>query len=724
MSNGFASLGIRERLVQSLQESGLVEPTPIQKKAIPALLSGTDVIGQAQTGTGKTLAFVLPMLERIDVEKDHVQALILTPTRELAIQISSELNKLAPLVGAKVLAAYGGQDVERQLKKLQKSIHIVVGTPGRLLDHLRRGSVEFYKLNMLVLDEADQMLHMGFLKEVEEIIVQTSSQRQTLLFSATMPDQVRSLAKRFMKEPQEIQIAAKQVTLEEIEQVLVQVSDREKQDALIRAIEQYKPYLAMIFCRTKRRASALNEALQELGYASDELHGDLSQAKREQVMKRFRDAKIEFLVATDIAARGLDVEGVTHVFNYDIPQDAESYIHRIGRTGRAGETGVAVTFATPRDMYNLELIENGIRMNLRRQGGSPRRDRSDEAYMDDAAGPRRKGGFGRGTESGRGSKVPGNGDLGARKGASSERAGRGTSGAGAGNERGVRGASATGRGTRGANASERGERAGSQRGGRGTREASAGDVRGARGESVRERGVRGASTGDARAVRGANASERGARGESVRERGARGESVRERGARAASAGGERGTRRFGAGERETRGAGAGGERGASAGSERGARGFGTGERGTRGASAGGERGASAGSERGERGFGVGERGTRGASTGGDRAPFASAGERLARGNGAGMRESRNANAEGNGESGARGKRTSTPNEGRVRGGYSPYANENRERTGRGGYASASTERGTRNGRSDSGGDRANPNGKRGGSPRGGSRGKR
>ncbi len=396
MSNGFASLGIRENLVQVLQNQGVVEPTPIQREAIPVLLKGSDVIAQAQTGTGKTLAFVLPILETIDVESSDVQALILTPTRELAIQISNELKTLVPITGAKVLAAYGGQDVEKQLRKLQGNIHIVVGTPGRLLDHLRRGSINFYKLKILVLDEADQMLHMGFLHEVKDIIAQTSPYRQTLLFSATMPEQVINLSKAYMKEAKEIKIQSKQVTLTEIQQVLVPTTDRDKQDALIAAIKQYRPYLAMIFCRTKAKAIALNETLQEIGLMSDELHGDLSQAKREQVMKRFREGRIELLVATDIAARGLDVEGVTHIFNYDVPQDAESYIHRIGRTGRAGESGVAVTFATQRDMPTIELIEKGIKMSLRGADAPQRRVRSNsEEYVEqEGRGSARKGGTG------------------------------------------------------------------------------------------------------------------------------------------------------------------------------------------------------------------------------------------------------------------------------------------------------------------------------------------
>ncbi len=361
---GFHKLGIRDSIVESLKTMGVTEPTPIQRESIPLLLSGADLIAQAQTGTGKTLAFVLPMLERIDVNQHEIQGLILTPTRELAIQITEELNKLTPQLGAKVLAAYGGQDVERQLKKLLSAIHIVVATPGRLLDHLRRGSIHFHKLKILVLDEADQMLHMGFLTDVQEIINFTSPKRQTILCSATMPKQVRNLALTYMREPKEVSIATKQITLKEIDQEVIRVTDRSKQDALLAVLEQYHPYLCLVFCRTKRRAIQLNALLQERGYSSDELHGDLSQAKREQVMKKFRIAKIQILIATDIAARGIDIEGITHVINYDIPHDVETYIHRMGRTGRAGQTGKAVTFIAGTDKMYLDLIENGIKMTI------------------------------------------------------------------------------------------------------------------------------------------------------------------------------------------------------------------------------------------------------------------------------------------------------------------------------------------------------------------------
>ena len=365
---GFAQLGISEDRVARLTAQGIQKPTPVQEAAIPLVLQGRDVIGQAQTGTGKTLAFVLPMLDRINVKSDKLQGLIVTPTRELALQITNEVKQLiGPEEGIRVLPVYGGQDVEAQLLKLKGSIHLIIATPGRLLDHLRRETVSLFSVQTLVLDEADQMLHMGFLGEVEEILRHTSSQRQTLLFSATMPGTIRELAGRILRKPEEVTVKAKQVTVKDIKQLVIETTDRAKQAALVETIKDTRPYLGMIFCRTKRRASTLNEALQQMGFESDELHGDLSQAKREQVMKKFRDAKLQLLVATDVAARGLDVEGVTHVYNYDIPHDVESYIHRIGRTGRAGGSGVAITFVAPKDRPELARIETGIGMKIERQ---------------------------------------------------------------------------------------------------------------------------------------------------------------------------------------------------------------------------------------------------------------------------------------------------------------------------------------------------------------------
>ncbi len=365
MTVNFKILGISKELEKVLERDGITEPTPIQEQAIPQLLNGKDIIAQAHTGTGKTFAFMLPIMEAIDTTNPYIQALIITPTRELAIQITNEAKKLAQPKNISVLAVYGGQDVERQLRKLNNGINIVIGTPGRLLDHMRRKSIDLGQVKMIVLDEADEMLNMGFLKDVEEIIYKTPKNCQTMLFSATMPNQLRSLATRYMKEPIQIQIQSEKVTLDEIKQIVVETTDRGKQDALCTVIDEERPFMAIIFCRTKRRVKALNNDLTSRGYNSDEIHGDLSQAKREKVINSFRNMKLQFLVATDVAARGLDIEGITHIFNYDIPEDAESYIHRIGRTGRAGETGKAFTFVTPRDQQELIAIEKKIRMNLK-----------------------------------------------------------------------------------------------------------------------------------------------------------------------------------------------------------------------------------------------------------------------------------------------------------------------------------------------------------------------
>lgn len=368
MAMRFSNFGISRELQDILKQHGIIEPTPVQVESIPVLLKGKDIICQAQTGTGKTLSFMLPIFEKIDTSKPDVQALIITPTRELAIQITAEAKKLSEGKDVSILAAYGGQDVEKQVRKLKHGIHLVIGTPGRLLDHLRRQTISFSHLSMLVLDEADQMLHMGFLNEVEDIINQMPKQkRQTMLFSATMPKQIKSLSAKYMKSPVEVHVQGEKITLDEIEQLVVETTDRGKQDALCEIINEYRPFMAIIFCRTKRRVTKLNEALQELGYNSDELHGDLSQAKRESVMKSFRKLELQFLVATDVAARGLDIEGMTHVFNYDLPEDPQSYIHRIGRTGRAGQKGVAVTFVTPKDRENLLMIEKAIRMTIKKQ---------------------------------------------------------------------------------------------------------------------------------------------------------------------------------------------------------------------------------------------------------------------------------------------------------------------------------------------------------------------
>ena len=364
----FSELGIQEGVIKMLKENGIVSPTPVQEKTIPKILKGKDLIAQAQTGTGKTLAFILPIIEKIDPADRRVQSLVIAPTRELALQITSEVKKLVKdMDEVNVLAVYGGQDVGKQMKHLTRGSQIVIGTPGRLLDHLHRETLDLSAVSMLVLDEADEMLNMGFLSDVEEIISQTPSSRQTMLFSATIPSELSSLAARYMNKPEKIHVKSLNITLEEIEQYVVETSDRHKQAALRVLLDTYRPFLAIIFCRTKIRAKTLNDALRGFGYNSNELHGDLSQGKREKIMKSFREMKLQFLIATDVAARGLDVEGVTHVFNYDIPHDVESYIHRIGRTGRAGDRGIAITLTAPKDRSHLELIEKGINQKITRK---------------------------------------------------------------------------------------------------------------------------------------------------------------------------------------------------------------------------------------------------------------------------------------------------------------------------------------------------------------------
>ncbi|MFB7140378.1 DEAD/DEAH box helicase, partial [Gottfriedia sp. NPDC056225] len=399
--NKFSSLGLSEELTEYLTELGITEPTPIQEKAIPIVFEGKDLIGQAQTGTGKTFAFLFPILERINLELPHTQALVVAPTRELALQITAEAKRIVS-EDFGVLAVYGGQDVEQQARKLKSGAHLIIATPGRLLDHLRRGTIKLDKVDFLVLDEADQMLHIGFLHEVEDIINQTPVSRQTLLFSATMPDQIQSLAKRYMKKPEVIKVKAKRITLDEIEQLIIETTDRGKYNALLSQIKETKPFLAIIFCRTKRRANKLNEQLKGKGLLSEELHGDLTQGKREKVMKMFREAKIQYLVATDVAARGIDVDGVTHVFNYDIPLDTESYVHRIGRTGRAGDTGTAITFVTPKDFQDMKMIEKELNLSINRI----EMERVDRTENEGSTGrPDRSRGTGRTERSGSGSRT-------------------------------------------------------------------------------------------------------------------------------------------------------------------------------------------------------------------------------------------------------------------------------------------------------------------------------
>lgn len=353
----FIELGISNTIIRALNDMGFEEPTPIQAQAIPTLLSGKDLVGQAQTGTGKTAAFGIPLLENIKTSTGAIYGIVLTPTRELAIQVAEELNKLGQFSQVNTLPIYGGQDIQRQIKALQRRPQIIVATPGRLMDHMERRTIKLTDVKMVILDEADEMLNMGFIEDIEKILSATPDSRQTLLFSATMPRQIQSLAQKFLKDPALISVKTKEVTVPLIEQYYMELQDRQKFDVLCRLLDIQSPELAIVFGRTKRRVDELFEALKKRGYSAEGIHGDLTQPKRDAVIRQFREGTIDILVATDVAARGLDVSGVTHVYNFDIPQDPESYVHRVGRTGRAGQTGSAMTFVIPRELEHLRSIE-------------------------------------------------------------------------------------------------------------------------------------------------------------------------------------------------------------------------------------------------------------------------------------------------------------------------------------------------------------------------------
>lgn len=356
MTASFTELGLSQELLKAVEDLGFEEPSPIQVLAIPALLTGKDAVGQAQTGTGKTAAFGLPILEKLTSGKG-VQALVLCPTRELAIQVSEELSKLAVHKrGVSVLPIYGGQPIERQLRALAKGAQVVVGTPGRVIDHLQRGTLRLGDARIVVLDEADEMLDMGFREDIELILEQSPADCQRVLFSATMPQPIRELSKRFLREPEMLTIAHKMLTVPAIEQVYYEVRPYQKMDALCRVLDSQGFRKALVFCATKRSVDEITVHLQQRGYQADGLHGDMNQTQRDRVMNRFRTDGIEILVATDVAARGIDVDDVDAVINYDIPHDVEGYVHRIGRTGRAGREGKAFTFVTVREQYKIREI--------------------------------------------------------------------------------------------------------------------------------------------------------------------------------------------------------------------------------------------------------------------------------------------------------------------------------------------------------------------------------
>ncbi|WP_129045363.1 DEAD/DEAH box helicase [Companilactobacillus metriopterae] len=353
----FNELGLDPTLISAVEKVGYVEATPIQAETIPLVLTGEDVIGQAQTGTGKTAAFGLPILNSIDTKDPAVQALIISPTRELAIQTQEELAKLGRDKHAKVQAVFGGADIRRQINGLKNHPQIVVGTPGRLLDHINRKTVKLGNVKTIVLDEADEMLDMGFIEDIESILSNVPNEHQTLLFSATMPKPIMNITKKFMTDPKVVQIKSKELTADNIEQYYVNSKEFTKFNMMTRIMQVQQPDLGIIFGRTKRRVDELIRGLQARGFKAEGIHGDMSQDKRSSVLKKFKSGKLEYLVATDVAARGIDVSGVTHVYNYDIPQDQDSYVHRIGRTGRAGKSGVSVTFVAPNETSYLRAIE-------------------------------------------------------------------------------------------------------------------------------------------------------------------------------------------------------------------------------------------------------------------------------------------------------------------------------------------------------------------------------
>ena len=354
----FFDLDLSDEIKRAITDMGFEEATPIQSLAIPYILDGKDVIGQAQTGTGKTAAFGIPTLERVDPDNKSLQAVILCPTRELAIQVAEELRKLSKYMRKlNVLPIYGGQPIERQIKSLKKGVQIIIGTPGRVMDHMRRGTLKMNKVKIMVLDEADEMLDMGFREDIETVLQDMPKERQTLLFSATMSKAILNLTKRFQTNPEFLKVIHQQMTVPEIQQVYFEVKEKMKLELLSRLIDIYNPQLSLVFCNTKRRVDTLVTHLQVRGYLADGLHGDMTQGQRDRVMAKFRSGQIEILVATDVAARGIDVGDVEAVFNYDVPNDDEYYVHRIGRTGRAGKSGRAFTFASGREIYQLRDIQ-------------------------------------------------------------------------------------------------------------------------------------------------------------------------------------------------------------------------------------------------------------------------------------------------------------------------------------------------------------------------------
>ncbi len=365
----FKALEISEEILKAVEDMGFEEATAIQTKSIPIILSGKDVIGHSQTGTGKTAAFGIPALEMIDIENSSVQVLILCPTRELAIQACEEIRKFAKYKhGVKTLPIYGGQPIDHQIKAIKRGVQIVIGTPGRIMDHMRRRTLKMGNIKMVILDEADEMLNMGFREDIETILKDIPTERQTILFSATMSKEIMRITKEYQRDPELVKVVHKKLTVPSIEQYYLEVSQTKKLEVLSRLIDMYNPKLSLVFCNTKKKVDELVSQLQTRGYFADGLHGDMKQVARTRVMNTFKSGMIDILVATDVAARGIDVDDVEAVFNYDIPQDDEYYVHRIGRTGRAGRAGRAFTFVTGRkQIYALKDIQRYTKSKIHLQ---------------------------------------------------------------------------------------------------------------------------------------------------------------------------------------------------------------------------------------------------------------------------------------------------------------------------------------------------------------------
>ncbi|MDP3990356.1 MAG: DEAD/DEAH box helicase [archaeon] len=364
----FKKLGLSENVINALRKKGYVTPTEIQRRAIPILLEGKlDIIAQSQTGTGKTVSFALPIIEKITENSRHVQAIILTPTRELAIQVSKEIESLVGNKRLRVLAVYGGTPINEQIRKLSQGVDIVVGTPGRVIDQIKRKCLDLFKVTFVVLDEADEMLNMGFLEEIEKILQKTGPNKQMLLFSATMPKAIHKIAKSFMREHVVLETENKQLTIGLTEQIYYEVMPRDRFDALRRIIDINEDFYGIVFCRTRSEVDVLARQLIDQSYSAAAIHGDISQEQREKILNLFRAKRVNILIATDVAARGIDVNDLTHVVNFSLPQSPESYVHRIGRTGRAGKKGAAVTLITPSERNRLKFIEKIVKKELEKR---------------------------------------------------------------------------------------------------------------------------------------------------------------------------------------------------------------------------------------------------------------------------------------------------------------------------------------------------------------------